>query len=197
MATPRDVRRFAFQLLFQIDAMGGVDNPAALLSDMEDTETLTPRERDKAAKVALNAYAHRAAADATMAELAPTWPAHRQAAVDRAILRLAHYEMTATADGGAGINPKIVVNEAVELAKEFSTEKSPAFVNGLLDKVLKRVLAQHPAPISSNIESTDAAFPLAGDSPDDPPTESPDGLSDTHSAHPRIPPESDSHSADR
>lgn len=137
MATPRDVRRFAFQLLFQIDARGGVDNPAALLADIEENEILTPNERDKAAKVALNAYAQRAVADATMAELAPTWPAHRQAAVDRAILRLAYYEMTA-----GGLNPKIVVNEAVELAKAFSTEKSPAFVNGLLDKVLKRVLAQ-------------------------------------------------------
>ena len=36
--------------------------------------------------------------------------------------------------------PKIAVNEAVELAKEFGTDRSPAFVNGLLDKVLKRVL---------------------------------------------------------
>jgi N utilization substance protein B len=39
------------------------------------------------------------------------------------------------------VNPKIAVNEAVELAKRYSTERSPAFVNGVLDKVLKRVLA--------------------------------------------------------
>jgi transcription antitermination protein NusB len=162
MATPRAIRRFAFQLLFQIDARGGVDNPAALLADIEESETLTPSERDKAAKLALNAYADRTAADAVMAELAPTWPAHRQAAVDRSILRLAHYEMTKGAT-----NPKIAVNEAVELAKAFSTEKSPAFVNGLLDKVLKRVLAQTPSAAADSTEETEPVeeTDAAGESP--------------------------------
>ena len=83
-----------------------------------------------------------------MTELAPYWPTHRQAAVDRAILRLAHYEMMS-----GQTPPKVVVNEAVELAKRFSTERSPSFVNALLDKVLKDVLAaaipsgeEHPTP---------------------------------------------------
>jgi len=44
-----------------------------------------------------------------------------------------------TLPDGQGAHPKVVVNEAVELAKTFSTEKSPAFVNGLLDKLLKQV----------------------------------------------------------
>jgi N utilization substance protein B len=70
-----------------------------------------------------------------MEVLAPGWPAHRQPAVDRAILRLAHYELKL-----GKVHPKIIVNEAIELAKEFSTDKSPAFVNGLLDKVLHQVL---------------------------------------------------------
>ena len=72
-----------------------------------------------------------------MLRLAPGWPAHRQGAVDRSLLRLAHHEMSATLT-----HPKIVVNEAVELAKEFGSERSPAFVNGLLDRVLKRVLEE-------------------------------------------------------
>jgi N utilization substance protein B len=55
--------------------------------------------------------------------------------VDRAILRLAHFEMTSGKTA-----PKIVVNEAVELAKRYSTERSPSFINALLDKVLKEVL---------------------------------------------------------
>ena len=87
--------------------------------------------------LATEAYGDRAAADAFMTEAAPGWPAHRQAAVDRAILRLAHHEMMS-----GKTNAKIVVNEAVELAKEFSTDKSPAFVNGLLDKALKKVLGE-------------------------------------------------------
>lgn len=169
MATPREIRRLAFQALYQLDARasgtgapvagagsgGGnasgtsvaaaVDEPdavlAGLLSDPEDAETTaaryTPAEIRKAFLMASAAFADRAAADAFMTEAAPGWPAHRQAAVDRAILRLAHHEMTS---GEA--HPKIVVNEAVELAKMFSTEKSPSFINGLLDKLLKQVLKQ-------------------------------------------------------
>src|SRR5262249_35447010 len=95
----------------------------------------------KAFDMALSAYRDRRSSDQAVSTLAPTWPAHRQPAVDRAIIRLAHFEMT------SGLTPpKVAVNEAVELAKEFGTEKSPGFVNGVLDKVLKQVLAQPSAP---------------------------------------------------
>jgi N utilization substance protein B len=163
MATPRDIRRLAFQALYQLDARAGaaaavgmvapgkadkspvIEDPeavlAGLMNDPEDAETTaarhTPAEIKKAFLIASAAFADRAAADAFMTEAAPGWPAHRQAAVDRAILRLAHYEMTKT-----DTHPKIAVNEAVELAKTFSTEKSPSFINGLLDKLLKQVLAE-------------------------------------------------------
>lgn len=170
MATPREIRRLAFQALYQIDARSAVPvggkTPApapsadegaeavlaGLLDDPEDPVSTaaryTPGEIKKAFAMARAAFENRAAADAFMVEAAPTWPAHRQAAVDRSILRLAHWEMTAPEAGGT--HPKIVVNEAVELAKTFSTEKSPAFINGLLDKLLKQVLKEGDQP------STDA-----------------------------------------
>jgi len=154
MATPRDIRRLAFQLLFQIDARGGPDDITAIRANIDETDTFTAGEQDKAVKLALGAYAERAAADAVMLELAPTWPAHRQAAVDRAILRLAHHEMV-----NLKTNAKVSVNEAVELAKEFSTDKSPAFVNGLLDKVLKRVQTSERAETTEPTEPTEAAPP--------------------------------------
>lgn len=138
MATQRDIRRLAFQALYQLDARG-VSDAAAVRESFADTEGLTDADLDTACELAQAAYDDRARADAAMRELAPTWPAHRQAAVDRAILRLAHHEMTSGRN-----HPKVVVNEAVELAKEFSTERSPAFVNGLLDKILKKVLAPTP-----------------------------------------------------
>ena len=150
MVTRRDVRRIAFQALFQLDATGGrveselVEVIDAASDALEEERKIEIRKRDRRAaeELALGAWAGRAASDAAMLELAPTWPAHRQAAVDRAILRLAHYELTAAVGP-----PKAAVNEAVELAKAFSTEKSPSFVNGLLDKVLKQVLAaQADAP---------------------------------------------------
>lgn len=140
-APPRDIRRMAFQVLFQLDARGERDALAIRDSAIADEASgLAERDRERAIELAQAAFASRAEADRVMVELAPTWPSHRQAAVDRAILRLAHFEMTS-----GRTPPKIVVNEAVELAKEFSTDKSPAFVNGLLDKVLKRVLAHSAA----------------------------------------------------
>jgi transcription antitermination protein NusB len=136
MASARELRRLAFQALFQLDARG-VKDAREIREAIEPLEEYTTEEKDRAFELAVGAYDDREAADRAMQELAPTWPAHRQAAVDRAILRLAHFEMTS-----GRTHPKIAVNEAVELAKEFSTDRSPAFVNGLLDKVLKRVLAQ-------------------------------------------------------
>jgi N utilization substance protein B len=134
MATPREIRRSAFQVLFQLDARGAAD-AEAIRDSLSADEGMSAKDREKAFALGLDAYQARHAADKELEALAPTWPAHRQAAVDRAILRLAHYEMTSGKTA-----PKIAVNEAVELAKEFSTDRSPAFVNGLLDKVLKRVL---------------------------------------------------------
>lgn len=159
-ATPRDIRRLAFQALYQLDARGAppvpspassaatpralaadADDPTAVLQGMmADAESVddpkyTPADVKKAFLLASAAFADRDRADAFMTEAAPGWPAHRQAAVDRAILRLAHHEMV------SGITPpKVAVNEAVELAKTFSTDKSPSFVNGLLDRLLKQVL---------------------------------------------------------
>lgn len=134
MARPREIRRLAFQMLFQLDARGG--ESGSMEPSGQEAEGMTAADFRKAGELAQGAYQAREKADREMDALAPGWPAHRQAAVDRSILRLAHFEMTSGRTA-----PKIAVNEAVELAKEFGTEKSPAFVNGLLDKVLKRVLA--------------------------------------------------------
>lgn len=139
MATPREIRRLAFQALYQLDARAGADADQVRTS-LDPSEDLTDLDRDRAMEIALSAWAGRAAADEEFLALAPAWPVHRQAAVDRAILRLAHFEMTS-----GRTPPKVAVNEAVELAKEFSTDRSPSFVNGLLDKVLKRVLGKPPA----------------------------------------------------
>jgi transcription antitermination factor NusB len=143
MAMPREIRRLAFQTLYQLDARQGAD-VEEVRATLEDQDKFRPKERDRAFATAAAAWEHRAEADAAMVELAPEWPTHRQAAIDRTILRLAYYEMTR-----GGVAPKIVVNEAVELAKSFSAEKSPAFVNALLDKILKRLPASEPQSIQA------------------------------------------------
>lgn len=135
MAKQRDIRKLAFQALYQLDARGAED-VLTVRESLQRADDYTDEDREQAFELAVSAFDNRSEADAELHALAPEWPSHRQAAVDRAILRLAHYEMVS-----GRTHPKIAVNEAVELAKEFSTEKSPPFINGLLDKVLKRVLA--------------------------------------------------------
>lgn len=131
MASARDIRRLAFQTLYQIDARGGGDRES-VRDAMGGAEGYSDGERARAFDLAVAAYDDRARADAAVEALAPTWPAYRQPAVDRAILRLAHHELA-----GGREPPKIVINDAIELAKEFSTEKSPGFVNAVLDKIMK------------------------------------------------------------
>jgi len=63
------------------------------------------------------------------------WQFKRLSPVDKGILRLSVYQLKFCPD----IPPKVVINEAIELAKKYSTDKSPAFVNGVLDAVLKKL----------------------------------------------------------
>jgi N utilization substance protein B len=125
-------RRLAFQVLYEIDL--GTLTPGAVEQRLAQVDGLGPMLHERVLGLVRGAYERRGEADAEFVRLAPEWPTHRQPAVDRAILRLAHYELT------TGITPApIVINEAVELARHYSTEKSPSFVNALLDKVMKRL----------------------------------------------------------
>ena len=63
---------------------------------------------------------------------APTWPIDKLNRIDLAILRLSIYELT-----NSDTPPKVVIDEAVELAKEFGSESSPSFVNGVLGTIFK------------------------------------------------------------
>ncbi len=67
------------------------------------------------------------------------WQLSRLSAVDKSILRLAVYQLKFCPD----IPPRVVINEAIELAKKFSTDKSPAFVNGVLDAILRKLEAKN------------------------------------------------------
>jgi len=138
MATPRDIRRLALQALYQLDLRGEGDADhirEAVLGDSDLGDRYRAPDRRRAFDLALAAYRAREDADAVVRRLSPDWAPERMPAVDRALLRLAHYEMTS-----GRTPPKVAVNEAVELAKVFSTERSPAFLNGVLDKILKEVL---------------------------------------------------------
>ncbi|MBC8310011.1 MAG: transcription antitermination factor NusB [Phycisphaerales bacterium] len=123
----RSIRQQALQLLCQFDA--GNEDVACVAEDPfdEDTSsTVTPNE--KAFKLAKKIWEDKISADAQIELLTPDWPIHRQPLIDRNILRLARYEII------TGMTPPIVaIDEAIELARIFSTEHSSTFINGVLD----------------------------------------------------------------
>ncbi|OAB60601.1 hypothetical protein AY599_14360 [Leptolyngbya valderiana BDU 20041] len=151
MTSTQRVRIAAFQLLYGLDAVGAPDEPEeSVLSSLrdsvsEESEELEPRELRQAEKLALAAFAGRRDADALFEELSPGWPASRQPAVDRAILRLAYHEMVSQKTP-----PKVAIDEAVDMARQFSTEKSPSFVNALLDAAMRRLAGQPTDTVEPN-----------------------------------------------
>lgn len=72
--------------------------------------------------------------DAILQPIAPEWPIDQIARMDRLVLRMGLYELL----HGDGVPPKVVINEAVELAKAFGGENSSKFVNGVLGTVLRQ-----------------------------------------------------------
>ena len=128
MKMQRDTRRAALQALYQMDSNGEEHLDMireSLVDGREDSCSI-----DDGLELARQVWARREEADAAVALLTPEWPTHRQPMIDRNILRLGWYEL----DGGQ-TPPKVVIDEAIELAREFSTQESPPFVNGVLDSL--------------------------------------------------------------
>ena len=131
MSKRHETRRLAMQVLYQLDLRCQDDAEAIRMGLSDDRHA--SENCQEAFELALAAWADRAQADASVSELAPQWPTHRQPPLDRAILRLACYELaTGRVPNG------VAINEAVVLAKQFCSEQSPGFINGVLDKVARR-----------------------------------------------------------
>jgi N utilization substance protein B len=130
MSLRRKSREFGLQMIFQWDL--GRQNPA----EIEKTFWKSARAADSTRKFATElfegAVAKADASDKLIEQFAQDWKLERFAAVDRNILRLAIYELKA---GTAP--PNVVLNEALELAKKFSSPESVPFLNGILDAILK------------------------------------------------------------
>ena len=126
----REIRRCALQAMFQFDLVDAPDHDL-VRSSLEESPG-TEADHKHGYDLATLAWEFRKEADAAVRPLAPEWPTHRQPPIDRNLLRLAYYEIF-----HGDVPAKIVINEAVELAKEFGGEKTPGFVNAVLDKLWK------------------------------------------------------------
>ena len=125
-AKARAYRRAGVMALYQLDA-GRHDDPDSVRDGLSDVDLSTDAQR-KGLAAANAAWADRVAIDERIAAESTDWPIHRQPAVDRAILRLATWELN------EGETPHaVVLEEAIRMAHEFGTEKSAGFVNAILD----------------------------------------------------------------
>ena len=112
-------------------------DPVLSFRDLRESVAAEPAMAEFARTLVRGVAARRKEIDALITEASENWRLDRMPVVDRNVLRMAVQELIATPD----VPPGVVLNEAIELAKEFGTEASPAFVNGVLDRVAARVAA--------------------------------------------------------
>jgi transcription antitermination protein NusB len=127
----REARELAMKILYQIEVGQG-----PLEEVIETSRAAVPTEPEEWAyvdEVVHGVLREQAALDRIIADLASGWKLERIASVDRNILRLALYEIRHRSD----IPASVAVNEAVEIAKKYSTEESGKFVNGILGSYLR------------------------------------------------------------
>ena len=138
----RAARELALNVLYQVDASGmPFDEALATALEFTDLSGIESKGSDRAVEareyarlLATGAREHRDELDACIAELSEGWTLDRQPAVDRNILRLAIYEIRYVET----VPPIVAVDEAVELAKRYSTAESGKFVNGVLAGYLRK-----------------------------------------------------------
>ena len=133
MRVRRRARVVALQALFEIDMTG--HDPVAVVNERLADKELPPEGEAFARRLVMATLEHRAEIDVLIARVAPEWPVEQIAGVDRAILRLAIYEIVF----GGETSPKVAINEAVELAKVFGSDSSRRFVNGALGALVAQL----------------------------------------------------------
>ena len=132
-------RELAIQALYQLDVQGPdllprLQREFFLLSESDE------RTRRLAWEWTQGTWDNLVLCDELIVEATIRWQFSRLSPVDKSILRLATYQLKYCPD----IPPKVVINEAIELAKKFSTDKSGPFVNGVLDAVLRKLRTDEP-----------------------------------------------------
>jgi N utilization substance protein B len=128
MSARSKARKRALDLLFESDVRG----TDALVTLQAWTDRADPPVQDYARELVEGVVAHCARIDELISSYARDWPLDRMPPVDRTTLRLATYELLWRDD----VPDAVAIDQAVELAKSLSTDDSPAFVNGILARVL-------------------------------------------------------------
>ena len=130
MRTRRMAREYALQLLFQFDLNKDAEG---LMDQFWKDKDLPTQMMDFSNMLVKGTITHLAEIDRLIIINADNWSLDRMAIVDRNIIRIAIYELLFIGD----IPAKVTLNEAIEISKRYGAEESSAFVNGILDRVIK------------------------------------------------------------
>lgn len=128
------VRIAALQSLFELDATDHA--PDLVIARRVEDEALPADGERFLRQLVYGVWEHQSYLDRIIEEAAPSWPVSQMAGVDKAILRIALYEILI--DDAEKTPVRAVINEAVELAKHFGSDNSSRFVNGVLGTVVTR-----------------------------------------------------------
>jgi len=131
MGARRKARELALQMLYENDVAG--TQPREMFARSEQLKSTPDGTRAFAERLVEGTLAHRDALDALISKQADNWRLARMPVVDRNILRLALFELLHEPE----TPHPVVIDEALEIAKRFSTPRSSQFINGVLDGVLK------------------------------------------------------------
>ena len=130
----RKAREIALQALFQFDFTKNDDeNLIEML--IKETKGLNQQSILFTREIKKGTITNLEAIDATIKTVSNDWKIERMAAVDRNIVRMAVYELKFNSEDTA---PKIIINEAIEIAKIFGSDESSRFVNGILGALIKK-----------------------------------------------------------
>lgn len=132
MGARRKARELALQMLFQHDMSG--NQPDMIIQTFEELQKSKPNTREFATKIFRGTVDNLGKIDEMITAQADNWRLSRMAVVDRNIIRMCVYEFLHEND-----TPKLVIiDEGIEIAKKYGTDKSSQFINGILDGILKR-----------------------------------------------------------
>jgi N utilization substance protein B len=133
MGSRRKARELAVQLLYQND-LAKMD-PEEAMNLFWEHFPVDMEVREFCTQLVLGTLDRLAAIDELLSEASENWSLNRMSVVDRNILRLATYELLDRLD----IPPSVSLNEAIEIAKKYSTPDAAMFINGVLDRVKRMV----------------------------------------------------------
>lgn len=132
MSDPRhNARKFAMATIFSWSFLS--QDLSQTVLDITEWLEIGDYDKDLANFLIQGTTENREALDRTIEETAPEWPIEQIAKIDLAILRIAIYELVIS----QSVPPKVAIDEAVELAKEFGSDSSSKFVNGVLGTVVE------------------------------------------------------------